>query len=205
MQEHKQTDLLPDASFTLQLSDETLSGSNLLAFQKFFDGKFQFDLFYESRSAQKALNGMCLSNYPALARANASAAATLDEGIAAFSTSFSQRFNEVFPVPDSPRREALEAFSQAITSNLLGGIGYFYGTSLIDPSFSYDWDDDSSQADVDDYEGTRTTKGPRFTEPMALLTATPSRSFFPRGFYWDEGFHLLHIGEWDNDLRLVFL
>jgi mannosyl-oligosaccharide glucosidase len=140
-----------------------------------------------------------------LASVDTSAAATLDEGIVAFSASFSQRFNEVFPVPDSPKREALEAFSQAITSNLLGGIGYFYGTSLIDPSFSYDWDDDSSPADAGDDDGTRTNKGPRVTEPKALLTATPSRSFFPRGFYWDEGFHLLHIGEWDNDLRLVVL
>jgi mannosyl-oligosaccharide glucosidase len=139
----------------------------------------------------------------ALASANASAAATLDVGIAAFSTSFGQRFRDIFPVPDSPKREVLEAFSQAITSNLLGGIGYFYGTSLVDPSFSYEWDDDSSPADSDDDDGKRTNKGPRLTEPTALLTATPSRSFFPRGFYWDEGFHLLHIGEWDNDLRLV--
>jgi mannosyl-oligosaccharide glucosidase len=50
----------PDPSFILQLSDETLSGNNLLAFQKFFDGKFQFDVFYESRSARKNLNGMRL-------------------------------------------------------------------------------------------------------------------------------------------------
>ena len=50
----------PDPSFTLQLSDETLSANNLLAFQKFFDGKFQFDVFYESRSAQKKLSGKCL-------------------------------------------------------------------------------------------------------------------------------------------------
>jgi mannosyl-oligosaccharide glucosidase len=48
----------PDPSFTLQLSDETRSANNLLAFQKLFDGKFQFDVFYESRSAQKQLNGM---------------------------------------------------------------------------------------------------------------------------------------------------
>ena len=141
----------------------------------------------------------------ALIKANAYLAATLDEGIAAFSASFSQRFQEKFPVSDSPKRDALEAFSQAITSNLLGGIGYFYGTSLVDPSFSYDWDDESSPTDSDDDNRGRRTEGPRLTEPKALLTATPSRSFFPRGFYWDEGFHLLHIGEWDNDLRLVVL
>ena len=62
-QDFKQGDLVPDPSFTLQLSDETLSGSNLLAFQKFFDGEFQFDVFYESRSGQKDLSGMGLSTH----------------------------------------------------------------------------------------------------------------------------------------------
>lgn len=38
--------------------------------------------------------------------------------------------------------------------------------------------------------------------PAELFTATPSRPFFPRGFYWDEGFHLLPVGDWDNDLAL---
>lgn len=61
LQEIKGSDS-PDPSFTLQLSDETLSANNLLAFQKFFDGKFQFDVFYESRSAQKKLSGMCLTD-----------------------------------------------------------------------------------------------------------------------------------------------
>lgn len=60
MQDVKGSNSAPDPSYTLQLSDETLSANNLLAFQKFFDGKFEFDVFYESRSAQKKLSGMCL-------------------------------------------------------------------------------------------------------------------------------------------------
>ena len=108
----------------------------------------------------------------------------------------------MFPVPTQyPTTDpnALREFSKAITSNLIGGIGYFYGNSIVDPTFAHEWDqeDDAAPGANDDEQ----EKGPRLTEPKELLTATPSRSFFPRGFYWDEGFHLIHIGEWDNDLR----
>ncbi|KZT28597.1 glycoside hydrolase family 63 protein [Neolentinus lepideus HHB14362 ss-1] len=178
----------PDPSFVLQLSDEGLSGSNLYAVQKSFDGEFQFDVYYESASAQHQLDS-----------------ATLDEGIPALLQSFNARFDSIFPPSPSysSDQEGLQAFSKAITSNLMGGIGYFYGTSIVDRGFAYEWDQEDDQ-DSEEEEGAK-AKGARLTEPRALLTATPSRSFFPRGFYWDEGFHLLHIGAWDNDLSLEIL
>jgi len=60
LKEYQGKGLVPDPSYTLQLSDETMSGNNLLAFQKFFDGEFQFDIFYESRSANTKLSGIYL-------------------------------------------------------------------------------------------------------------------------------------------------
>lgn len=106
----------------------------------------------------------------------------MDKGIEELKQSFGQRFDKVFPIPSDYQIEDLEAlkqFSKAITSNLIGGVGYFYGTSIMDRSFSYEWDKDDDQSDEDDGP-----TGPQLTEPRALLTATPSRSFFPRGFYW---------------------
>jgi len=94
---------------------------------------------------------------------------------------YNARFQEVFPHPaDFPedKKDTLQAFSKAVTSNLLGGVGYFYGTSIVDRKFSYEWDEEEDSAGDDE------VKGARLTEPKALLTATPSRSFFPRGFYW---------------------
>lgn len=108
-------------------------------------------------------------------------ASVLDRGIAELNQSFEKRFDEIFPISSSYRTDdlnSLKAFSQAATSNLIGGVGYFYGRSIIDRSFSYEWDHDDDQDDAD------TEKGPQLSSPRSLLTATPSRSFFPRGFYW---------------------
>jgi hypothetical protein len=46
----------PEPSFVLQLSDDVYTGSNLYAVQKMFEGKFQFDVFFESGSGKQKLS-----------------------------------------------------------------------------------------------------------------------------------------------------
>lgn len=121
-------------------------------------------------------------------------ATILDQGIPASTASFDDRFKAVFPIPDSyptSDRPGLEAFSKAITSNLFGGIGYFYGASIVDDGFAYEWDEEDDFGYDDDGLGHQSRRGPRLTEPTALFTAIPTRSFFPRGFYWFSPSHRL--------------
>ena len=90
---------------------------------------------------------------------------------------------------------------------MLGSIGYFYGSSIIQLP-----QDARQQA---------AGAPPVLMDSAAapLLTGVPSRSFFPRGFLWDEGFHQAglilhhtfactwltcsHLGPWDEGVMSV--
>ncbi|GLH08096.1 Mannosyl-oligosaccharide glucosidase GCS1 [Gryllus bimaculatus] len=94
---------------------------------------------------------------------------------------FHHSFEEKFQLQSKGYSEKEIKFAAAAFSNLLGGIGYFYGSSRVESSH---------------------TRGPVPYWKAALYTAVPSRSFFPRGFLWDEGFHGLLISSWDIDMEL---
>uniref|UniRef100_A0A8C4NBP6 Mannosyl-oligosaccharide glucosidase n=1 Tax=Eptatretus burgeri TaxID=7764 RepID=A0A8C4NBP6_EPTBU len=92
---------------------------------------------------------------------------------------FNRRFNGVFGLQNKNYTTQEVEVAQAAFSNMLGGVGYFYGSSLVESPFA---------------------NNPVAYWPAALFTAVPSRSFFPRGFLWDEGFHQLLLGRWDLGL-----
>ncbi|KAG7384819.1 hypothetical protein PHYPSEUDO_002205 [Phytophthora pseudosyringae] len=110
--------------------------------------------------------------------------------LAEYSQQFDDKFEEVFHLStktwpaldgeETPFNGSLVAFAKAAFSNLVGGTGYFYGSSLV-------------QHDPENPDVVESPVKP-------LFTAVPSRSFFPRGFVWDEGFHQIGISAFDDTI-----
>ncbi|RYO78839.1 hypothetical protein DL766_006804 [Monosporascus sp. MC13-8B] len=124
--------------------------------------------------------------------------------IAAFESSFRKRVNKVFPraAPFDDVRHA--GFGRALLSNLLGGLGFFHGNSKVDYTNATEYleTDPGFWEKATDAMGRATITD---TQPASLLSHVPSRPMFPRGFLWDEGFHLLPVIEWDFDLAVSVL
>jgi mannosyl-oligosaccharide glucosidase len=157
---------------------------NLHFVQKSFEGCFEFDVLFSSDSISEAMTS-----------------SSLTEGIQDALSTFSERFQSVYS-PQSPFQDEQHIkFSQSLLSNLMGGIGYFYGTSKVDVSSTLEY----AETDQNFWEKAASARSRAVVEeqgPYPLFTAVPSRPFFPRGFLWDEGFHLQVFLDWDMDLTL---
>ncbi|KAK5162459.1 hypothetical protein LTR04_003695 [Oleoguttula sp. CCFEE 6159] len=157
---------------------------NLHMIQKVFEGAFEFDILFSSGSAPKAVTSEDLTTK-----------------ITSVTTAFSERFVKIF-TPSTPFNKAkYDGFSKSLFSNLIGGIGYFYGDSVVDRSYAPEYEEENEGFWQEAAEA-RARNQQKLEGPYELFTSIPSRPFFPRGFLWDEGFHLLPILEWDIDLTL---
>jgi mannosyl-oligosaccharide glucosidase len=122
---------------------------------------------------------------------------------------FDVKFAKSFPL-DKYNPDQIK-FGKHLLSNMMGGIGYFHGDSIVDNAIvGQDEDDfDDEDEDEDDYFESefikRPAPDPRKTSATSLFTGVPSRSFFPRGFLWDTGFDLLLIQQFDVDIRYFIL
>jgi mannosyl-oligosaccharide glucosidase len=107
------------------------------------------------------------------------------------------------PQPPFKGKQYVE-FSQSLLSNLMGGIGYFYGRDRISldskSEFTDTEDDFWMYESLGESQQLVQERGPR-----QLLTSVPSRPLLSHGFLWDEGFHLQIILEWDMDLALTMV
>ncbi|KAJ9617992.1 Processing alpha glucosidase I [Knufia peltigerae] len=170
----------PWAAFSIS---EHPGPGNFHMIQKTFVGEFQFDVLFESASG------------PAMS------SETLTKAISEASKGFKAKFKEIFEPRPPFTKPAYTAFSESMFSNLFGGIGYFYGDSLVDRSYAPEYDEDNEgfwEETAEARARAEIVKDPAHE----LFTSVPSRPFFPRGFLWDEGFHLLPIAEWDLDTTM---
>lgn len=152
--------------------------------QKIFEGPFEFDILFSSASGGKDLTSDDLSRE-----------------IKETTESFGDRFTSVF-APQAPFTAAeYKTFGRSMLSNLIGGIGYFHGQHLVDRSYASEYEEDD-EGFWEAAAEARNRKQQQLEGPYELFSSIPSRPFFPRGFLWDEGFHLLPIADWDMDLTL---
>lgn len=117
-----------------------------------------------------------------------------------YSKKFHQKFQKTFPISfkeDTIEKSLLLTFAKVTFSNMAGSIGYFYGASLVR-------DDDEKHINNGGVSEINIVDAVNYWR-AGLLTAVPSRSQFPRGFLWDDGFHGLMLGTWSIDLQLHIL
>jgi len=157
---------------------------NLHFIQKVFEGSFEFDVLFSSASAGKDITSEDLT-----------------EEIKKTAQSFEQRFRDVFKLRAPFDQPKYQKFAKSMFSNLFGGIGYFYGDSVVDRSYAPEYDEEN-EGFWEETAAARAMKREQLEGPSELFTSIPSRPFFPRGFLWDEGFHLIPIADWDMDLAL---
>lgn len=115
-----------------------------------------------------------------------------------YSSKFQQKFQKCFPITmneNTDEKQSLLDFAKVTFSNLAGSIGYFYGYSLVRDD-NENLDNDLSKVDI--------RNAVKYWK-AGLLTAVPSRSQFPRGFLWDDGFHGLMLTSWSIELQLNIL
>jgi mannosyl-oligosaccharide glucosidase len=154
------------------IGDE-IESANTIVYQVSGFVPFEFQLIFESESLlkeskekygkePKELNGP-----------------EFDAALARAYGNFQKKFDTVFGLRDRKASGPEVMMAQAALSNLIGGIGFFTGQSIVQSMFA---------------------KEPVLYWKSNLYTAVPSRSFFPRGFLWDEGFHNILISQWDSEI-----
>lgn len=171
------------ADMDMALSNAPGSG-NMHFVQMIVHGGFEFDVLYSSRAATRAMTTSEMGS-------------SIQDSVVAYRKAYGHVFTPKAPF-NTPQHST---FGEMMLADLLGGVGYFHGTTKVDTSKKAIYAENTGKF----WEKTADAKKhaiPQTRGPYELFTHTPARSVFPRGFLWDEGFHLLPALEWDVDMAM---
>ena len=154
--------------------------------QQTFEGAFEFDVFYTPASASERSSD------------------DITKALKSVSTSFDTKFNAILKPQKPFSDEKYTKLSKSLFSNLIGGISFFHGDQLIDRSYASEYEEEN-EGFWEEAAEARARNQQKLEGPYDLFTAVPSRPFFPRGFLWDEGFHLLPILDWDPEVTMQII
>ncbi|XP_051983087.1 LOW QUALITY PROTEIN: mannosyl-oligosaccharide glucosidase-like [Xyrauchen texanus] len=139
--------------------------SDFVVHQVTIQTPFQIEVLFESGSFHE--------------RPNQLVGSVLTDELEKRKVAFDDKFEGTFGLQAKGFTPSQVKFAKAALSNMLGGVGYFFGQSVVQSAYN---------------------EHPVLYPEGPLFTAVPSRSFFPRGFLWDEGFHQLLLSKWDPQL-----
>lgn len=148
-----------------QIPREAEGKANFAVFQVTTELPFEMEVLFESRSF--------------VDREDHLSGEVFDSLVAKHEASFDEKFENIFGLKSRNFPDGEIDFAKAALSNMIGGIGYFYGSSIVQSIYNEE---------------------PILYWKAPLYTAVPSRSFFPRGFLWDEGFHNLLVSKWNANI-----
>jgi len=152
------------------LPNEVSSDANVFLFQEFLTLPFEFTFaMYDTALPPLIQEPNAISQLMALAE-----------------KAFEERFDAMISQTSGLSGRHIRVCKAAL-SNMLGGLGYYYGRELVKENPDTDFEKIAESEDAE------------------IFTACPCRSFFPRGFLWDEGFHQLLISQWSPDISVEVL
>lgn len=157
-----------------QLVNPGMEGGNMHLIEKTFVGAFDLTIIFNMLETEDPIR---LEDF--------------DRRSEAVSTAIKKKFAMKMQLASPFNKGEYLGFGEEFLSQLMGGIGYFYGDQLVDRKANLD---EPGVALKGEPEG-----------PYSLFSCVPSRTFFPRGFYWDEGFQLIPVLNYDPDLALEIL
>ncbi|PSK45137.1 hypothetical protein B9Z65_2277 [Elsinoe australis] len=172
---------MPPPYQTYRITNQPGHG-NIHLVQKTFEGSFEFEVVYSQGSANVK-------------------ASEIDGQTKLVNKQISERYDKTHKPVAPFTRARQETFSKSLLSNLIGGIGYFHGDQMIDRSYAEEYEE-ANEGFWEETAAARAKNAQQLEGPYELFTSIPSRPFFPRGFLWDEGFHLIPIVDWDIELTL---